>query len=116
MTGISLEPKKYKRGKPKKYNCRRIHKVNGKCLYDEEYKTAGVIYKVICKYCNDYYIGKTQGILKRRCQRYYQDFGKLLKKRKVFDTQIGLINNNYNTSTINSLHLGSMVIQNPNVN
>ena len=79
---MGIETAKYaKKTRKKKCSCR--HKVDGRCLYGEEYETAGVIYKISCKCCQDF-VGKTQRSLKCRCQEHYQGVGKLWGKKKAF--------------------------------
>ena len=41
-----------KKTRKKKCSCR--HKVDGRCLYREECETAGAIYKITCKCCQDF--------------------------------------------------------------
>lgn len=53
--------KKIQRGK---CTCRSTHKHDGECLYKEECETKAVIYKISCKCCNSFYIGKTSRSLK----------------------------------------------------
>ena len=77
--------KKTKKGK---CNCRSTHKPNGECLYKEECETKAVIYKISCKCCNSFYIGKTSRSLKSRCQEHYQGLGKFFTMKKRFLTQL----------------------------
>ena len=77
--------KKTKKGK---CNCRSTHKPNGECLYKEECETKAVIYKISCKCCNSFYIGKTSRSLKSRCQEHYQGLGKFFTMKKRFLDQL----------------------------
>ena len=68
-----------------KCTCRSTHKIGGtECHYKEECETTAVVYKIKCKCCGAYYLGKTQRSLKCRCQEHYWDVGKFFKKRKAF--------------------------------
>lgn len=87
MKGVS--PTEYvKATQKKKCSCRQSSKVDGKCLWNEECETTGVIYKITCKCCNDFYLGKTQRGLKKRCQEHYQAMGKFFDKQKTFETRL----------------------------
>ena len=77
--------KKIRRGK---CTCVRTHKPNGECMYKEECETKAVIYKITCKCCDSFYIGKTARSLKQRCQEHYQGLGKFYDKRKCFYTRL----------------------------
>jgi cell pole-organizing protein PopZ len=70
-----------KKTKKKLCNCRSSCKVDGECLYGENCELKCVIYKITCKCCRDFYIGKTQRELKSRCQEHYHDTGEFLKKK-----------------------------------
>ena len=78
-----------KRTQSKKCNCRSTHKPSGRCMYREECETTGVIYKITCKDCGDYYLGKTARSLKIRCQEHYQHVGKFWNKRAAFEKNLG---------------------------
>ena len=87
MKGI--QPTEYvKATRKKKCNCRQSSKVDGKCLWNEECETTGVIYKATCKICDDFYLGKTQRGLKKRCQEHYWGIGKFFDKKKKFETRL----------------------------
>ena len=62
-------------------HCRPSFKIDGRCPYDDQCETTGVIYKISCKCCEAFYIGKTQRSLKSRCQEHYQGTGKFLNKK-----------------------------------
>ena len=47
-----------------------------------------VIYKILCKCCNQYYLGKTQRSLKIRCQEHCKKVGVLWSKRKRLMDQL----------------------------
>jgi len=79
---MGIESVEYaKRTRKKKYSCH--HKVDRRCLYREECETTCVIYKITCKCCQDYYVGKRQRSLKCRCQEHYQGIGMLWEKKKA---------------------------------
>ena len=44
--------------KNNKCTCNEEARVEGECLWGKEYETPGVIYKIICKCYNQYYLGK----------------------------------------------------------
>ena len=53
-----------------------------------ECETKAVIYKISCKCCNSFYIGKTSRSLKSRCQEHYQGLRKLFTMKKRFMTHL----------------------------
>ena len=57
------------------------------CAYggDSQCKTAGVIYKLRCKCCNKFYIGKTQRYLKQRAQEHIREVTKLYQQQIGFN-------------------------------
>ena len=93
-----------KKTKKKLCNCRSLNKVNGRCLYNENCELRCVIYKITCKCCEDFYIGKTQRELKSRCQEHYQDTGKFLAKKLKL---IKELNERLTPQTESSLELSS---------
>jgi hypothetical protein len=69
-------------------NCRSAFKVNGNCAYggDTSCRTAGIVYKILCKgengnsACNCFYIGKSQRYTKTRIQEHIGEVTKLYDK------------------------------------
>ena len=82
----NIQPEAYVKATAKgRCNCRSTHKIGGQqCHYKEECETTGVIYRITCKCCNAFYLGKTQRKLKCRCMEHYQDVGKYFRKREKF--------------------------------
>ena len=72
--------KKTKKGKAK-CNCDPETKVNGECLWGEECLTEGIIYRIECRCCGQYYLGKTQRGFKKRCMEHYGKVGEFRKKK-----------------------------------
>ena len=52
---------------------------------DSQCKTAGVIYKLRCKCCNKFYIGKTQRYLKLRAQEHIREVTELYQQQIGFN-------------------------------
>ena len=71
-----------KKKQEEKCTCRL--KVDGHCLYKGECETTGIIYKITCKICQDFYIDKTIRSLKERTQEHYQCCGRFLALKKQF--------------------------------
>jgi len=89
MEGVVIASDLKKRG-DEKCRCQAKYKPDGRCPYGEECETRAVIYKITCRCCKDYYLGKTQNSLKERCQEHYHDVGIFWKKKKAFMAKTGM--------------------------
>jgi len=87
MQGIEIQPTTKSQ---KKCRCHKSHHVNGRCLYKGECETPSVIYKLTCKCCGDYYLGKTQNTLKKRVQCHYQGVGQFWDLKRTVNRGNGL--------------------------
>ncbi len=68
-------------------NCPTKFKVNGVCAYggDDSCRTSGTVYKISClsNGCNCFYIGKSQGYVKKRFQEHIGEVTKLYAKNII---------------------------------
>ena len=73
-------------------NCRADTKVDGKCIYnDGDCKKAGVIYKLTCKCCNMFYIGKMQNYLKKRMAGHQLELAAQIRQHwKDYDKRLSV--------------------------
>ena len=63
-------------------NYRGDNLVNGECYWNGQCRKSSVIYKIKCKCCGDFYIGKTQDAVKSRVSTHITDIGKFWAKRQ----------------------------------
>ena len=66
-------------------NCNSATKVNCICVYRGECHSCGVIYKVTCKFCADFYVGNTQNTLKIM-EQHFQDVAQKVMNDKNSDS------------------------------
>ena len=80
--------------KPQACNCQqRVRNSSGECIFGGQCRTAGVVYKITCKCCGDYYIGKTQRYVRKRTHEHVTDTGKFWSKHRDFEQAYNLIEN-----------------------
>ena len=72
---------------PRKCNCNKASKVDGKCSYGEgQCRKCCIIYKVTCKICDAEYIGNTQNHLKTRFACHYSEVRNLVRTGRKSDS------------------------------
>ena len=69
-------------------NCPATHVVNGQRLFGEDCQKSGVIYKVTCKCCGAYYIGKTMRELKIRIYEHIRGTKNYWNKKDTFEKEM----------------------------
>ena len=80
-------------------NCSLPSKVNGKCVYEGQWRSKCIIYKVKCSTCDAIYIGNTQQNFKKGMDSHFSDILCLLKNRQKSDSFAAHFEQHFNTST-----------------
>ena len=78
-------------------NCNTTNKVKGRWAYGGECRRCCVIYKLMCKWCRDFYVGNTQNtlkIMKQHFQDVVQKFTNNKNSESFADPSLNILRKN----------------------